>query len=281
MSPRQFADLAVAVARHAEELSFGDGPDAAALHRVWKRAGRCFRIWREELVTSATPRLYAELFAVELPLRVWCTAVVPSRRSRSAGASIAGRVFSDMLELRCMVLQALAADYGLTAVEAATLDRFRRRCERWTDVLIGPLAARTGVSDFAVRPDRAGEFAGEIESDPFGDATWPLIAAGLRLTFAAADEFRGPAAERQTAPAAELSSAILASFPPAAFGGDGCLRSPAAGRVGRIVNETAPTRRHQIHRPSAPVVTPPPPVEAPRPPHGISFVSLRKRRPTE
>jgi hypothetical protein len=289
VSPRQFADLAAIVARHAEELTAAGGPDPAALHRVWRRASRCYRLWREEIVTAATPRLYAEVFAAELPMRVWCTAVAGACRDRPdrTGPAVASKVFADLLDLRCMALQALAADHGLNAAEASALDRFRRRCERWADVLLGPVADRTGVPDFAFRPERAADFA--AVDDPAGETFWPLVAGGLRLAFAAADGFRGPEAIRNTSHAtalgaAALGAAVLACVPAAAFAADGRLRSPVVSRVGRVVEERRPGRaKRVVRKPAVPLNEVPvelPTVEAPRPHGPISFASLRKRRPT-
>ncbi|MGC1275914.1 MAG: hypothetical protein WBC44_19585 [Planctomycetaceae bacterium] len=288
MSPRQFADLAAVVARHAEELGGDHGPDDVALHRVWTQASRCLRLWREELTTGATPRLYADLFAAETLLRAWCTAVSASPRRRSAGKTLAEKVFGELLDVRCFALQALAADHGLTVSEAALVDRFRRRCERWTDALLASLAARSGVTDYAVRPDRALDFASST-ADPYGAASWPLILTGLRLAFAPAEAFRGVEMSRNDVPAAELAAAILASFPPTAFAADGCLIAPALARMGRVVREVVPERRRprSIDRPAALGDTPTPiepspfPAEASRPAPGISFASLRKRRPAE
>jgi hypothetical protein len=283
VSPRQLAELAVAVARHAEELSAADGPDPAALHRVWKRSARCFRHWREQLLGTATPALYAELFAAELPLRVWCTAVAAGRSAPgAAGAAVAAKIFSDLLDVRCTALQALAADHGLTASEGAALDRFRRRCERWTDMLIGLVAGRSGVTDYAARPDRAVDFAGD-PADPFGDSFWPLITAGLRLAFAPAETFRGASEPAEAAPVIGLAAAVVSTFPVCAFGPEGVLRPLLLARAGRVVKEGRPQPRQRLRLPPAPVAEPatlqPPPAETL--PHLISFASFRKRRPME
>src|SRR5690606_12402818 len=186
--------------------------------------------------------LYAEFFSAELPLRVWCTAVGASKRSSpdAAGPRIARRIFSDLLDLRCGMLQALAADHGMTTAEAAAVDRFRRRCERWADALLGPITVRTGVSDYTLRPERAAEFAVGATSDPQGDSSWPLVLAGLRLAFAPAEEFRGHANRRSTAVASSMAAVLFASLPAGAFASEGRLRSPAVGRAARIVEEAAP-----------------------------------------
>lgn len=286
MTPRQLAELATAVARHAEELSAAGGPDPAALHRVWKRSARCFRGWRERLVGSATPALYAELFAAELPLRVWCTAVAAAAQSRPAspGPAIGAKVFGDLLDVRCMALQALAAEHGLTTPEASALDRFRRRCERWADVLLGPLTAASGVIDYTFRPDRAADFAGD-SSDPFGDSFWPLATAGLRLAFVSAESFCDPSATHDDDAAIGLAAAIVSSFPACAFGAEGVLRPLLLARAGRVINEGRPRPRRKPPRPTVAADEPAPAeaasVEPPRAQYPISFSSFRKRRPSD
>jgi hypothetical protein len=286
VTPRQFADLAASVAAHSEELSATEGPDAATLHRVWKRAVRCLRAWREELIHRATPSLYAEIFSAELPIRVWCTAIAASERQvRGSGsaAAVAGKINSELLELRCLALQALAADHGLTTSEAAMLDRFRRRCERWCDAMLGPIIGRTGVTDFAFRPDRASDFAEQFSADPRGTATWPLVAAGLRLAFAEADDFRGPDEGRDCDASTDLAAALFASFPIEAFTTHGQLRSVLVGRASRVPQETAPRKPARTSSASAkskPADAIAPPQSVPRPHIApISFASLRKRGP--
>lgn len=282
VTPRQFSDLAAALARHAGDLSGGLSCDPPSVHRVWKRSTRCFGLWRDELIASATPRLYANIFAAELPIRVWCTSVSCNepRRDRPAPA-IAAKVFSEMLDLRCVALQALAADHGLTAAEAAKVDRFRRRCERWADVLIGALVARGATQDFAVCADRADEFANELREEPQEEGVWSLVSAGLHLAFTSGEDFRGECSDASASSATSLSAAIFASFPPSSFSSDGRFRTPGVGRIARTVQETAVVKARQpIVRPPAKPASPPP-VETSRGPHSISFSPLRKRRDTE
>lgn len=284
VTPCELADLATVVAAHAEALSAAGGPEPATLHRVWKRSVRCLRAWREELFSSATPALYAEIFSAELPIRIWCTAVTSSgvATADNGGSAIAAKVFADLLELRCMALQALAADHGLTASEAANIDRFRRRCERWCDVLLGPLVGRTGVTDYTVHPDRAADFAERFSADPSGKAAWQLMTAGLRLAFAESDGFRGFEHHRDGNATTELASALFASFPTEAFSSTGRLRDPQVTRLCRVTQEGVPAGRPQKRR--GPMVTRSShdELEAPasQPPHvnqSISFANLRKR----
>ena len=276
MSPSQLAELAALLTHHAEEFSADGMLPAATLHRVWKSASAWLTLWRDALPECAAPQHYADLFAMELPLRVWCTAIAGRSRAgtvaQSSGAAIAARLHTDLLATRCVALQELASEIGLSPVEAAQVDRFRRRCERWCDLLIGPLAGRGHVTDFAVNPDRAADFATESTCDPTGSATRPLIDAGLRLTFLPADILRacGCAQPRNRA-AAALSMAMLLSFPPGAFDRDGRLRGPGVGRVARLVADSPPptAAHHNLRRPR--------PANDVAEPANMLFATLRKR----
>jgi len=287
VTPRQFADLAAAIALHSEELPAAGGPKSEVLHRVWKRTVECCQAWRGELQRSASPFLYAEFFAAELPLRVWCTAVAEGkRRGDSRGAAVAAKINSELLTLRCVMLQALAADVGLSRSEAAEIDRFRRRCERWCDVLVGPVAIRTGAAECAFQPDRAFEFGEQFTANPAGKAAWQLMIAGLRMAFTEAEAFRSTPQSESTPRAAALVSVLLASFPPGAFMSSGMLRDPQVGRLSRVTQETTPKSRSRNKSKSS---IPPSAFQEPQAvlgssPHShqpISFTRLRKGSPKQ
>jgi hypothetical protein len=287
VTPRQFADLAAAIALHSDDLPAACAPDAVKLHRVWKRAIECFANWRKELLRNPSPSLYAEVFAAELPIRVWCGAVADGRdQTGGRGAAVAANINRELLALRCVILQALAADAGLSPSEAAAVDRFRRRCERWCDVLVGPIAARTGAAESAFRPDRALEFGQRLKTEPSGRAAWQLVIAGLRIAFAEADSYRGAREDRDVNRAVDLASALVTSFPRGAFASSGTLRDPYLGRLTRVANETAP-RKISAKKPKA--ASAPPmvhePLSSPPPAHhespAISFSRLRKRSPKQ
>lgn len=286
VTPCQFADLAAAIALHSEELSTAGGPDAATLHRVWKQTLKCFAAWREELKQSPSPSLYAEAFAAELPIRVWCAAVAENGEpGDNRGAAVASKINRELLAFRCVMLQALAADLGLSTSEAAAIDRFRRRCERWCDVLLGPIAARTGAAECAFRPERATEFGRNFTAEPGGLAAWQLVMAGLRVAFAEADSYRSVRKVQHDDRAAELAGVLFASFPRGAFASSGNLLDPQLSRLTRVPRETAP-KKIETRNYTSPVAKPThesPPLAAPAPhtQQSISFSRLRKRTPKQ
>ena len=75
------------------------------------------------------------------------------------------------------------------AVRETPADRLntpRPRAERWTDRLVGYLAALEDVSEFAFEPQRAKEFARDLRcqcGEPGSRQVWPLVLASLRAAF--------------------------------------------------------------------------------------------------
>src|SRR5690606_33057442 len=101
-----------------------------------------------------------------------------------------------------------------------SLDRFRRRMERWTDALLGPLVAEYGIDEFAFDSQRAREFSRDGLQGPLRGAAervMPLLLAGLSTAVppqATADQ------ERMLLNLAVVRS-ILSAYPADAFGNHG------------------------------------------------------------
>jgi hypothetical protein len=133
------------------------------------------------------------------------------------------------------------------------LNSLRRRAERWTDILVGHLAARaekgTGpicrngpsgashkldqspfplpsfcVLEFAADPRRAEEFAAELRDQGAADRlkfAWPLLLASLRAAFQRGLDAPSPNAELN----AKIAASIIACFPAELFAGTGLFHS--------------------------------------------------------
>jgi len=141
------------------------------------REARWARTWCDDL-----NRLGHEIFAAELLLRIWGTMLAAQDRQREgAGARpILDHVVFHVQHARSKVLELVmhAGD------PVAALDRFRRRCERWTDVLIGPILAQHGAAMFAHEARRAWEFGEELLTSEMVPGTDQLREAGFRTAFA-------------------------------------------------------------------------------------------------
>ena len=192
--------------------------------------------------------------------RVWSTVLLASDRKKDSENTrpAVDSVFRGHLEARHEVLQRLAKDDLLPLADQISLDRFRRRIERWTDALIGPLAATYGVSEFAFDERRARDFAESAAQQALrgaSEALTPLLLAGVTAAFPPGDEAEGERAKLNRS----IVRSILAAYPPEAFGNDGRLKSATHGRLERSSRhpESPPTGSTGIG--------------------GLSFIELRRR----
>ena len=156
------------------------------------------------------------------------------RRQRLQRAEpIARNVMAVHQQCRGAVLQLLLHSTILPADQLGELDRLRRRVERWTDVLLGPLIAHYGdeLADFAFDARRAREFAEEQMSARFrsiSQPAWSFLLMGLRTAFP-----RGPSASPLNEPVLPILRSVLALFPDDAFQSSGAIQSLRHTRIAR------------------------------------------------
>lgn len=279
MNLRQTAEVAALVATSAAHIVESPQPvPTPALHGYWKHSRTRLRCWFAALRTAKfnaadagfptpdTPQqsliaLAREILVAEMLTRVWSTVLVAHDERRQSGVARAAvdAVFRGQQEARHEVLALLADEEPLALADQISLDRFRRRMERWTDALLGPLAVDYGIDEFAFDPQRAREFSHDGDQGPLRGAAervMPLLLAGLSTAVpsqAEADQ------ERLLLNLAVVRS-ILSAYPAEAFGGQGVLRSPLAGRIERSARHSeSPLRSDDAT--SA----------------GLSFIELRRR----
>jgi len=170
-------------------------------------------------------RIALEMFLTELLTRVWFstwTAMDHLHEQRDV-ERIAGNLLSGTDRVRREVLLLMVTHWqGPVAESISRLDRFRRRSERWTDLLIAGPAAQHQVWQFAQDTSRARDFGMDSWSGTSAEAnpTALLVSAGLRVMFGTP----WPRGCCESQPFADMLAAILASLPPHAFTTDGHLR---------------------------------------------------------
>lgn len=159
------------------------------------------------------------------------TACDRQRRLRRA-EPIARNVLAVHQQCRASVLRMLLHSTCLPAEQLAELDRLRRRIERWTDLLLGPLVAHYGddLADFAFDPRRARDFGEEqfgarLRSN--AQPAWSFLLAGLRSAFPS--EAPGSSDDAVL----PIMRSILALFPENAFRPEGPIQSLRQCRIAR------------------------------------------------
>lgn len=129
-----------------------------------------------------------EIFAGEMLTRVWtAVATARDRRWRSSGDEpVARSVLASHLEARHRAMELLLNGHAFSTQQAVTINRLRRRADRWTDVLIGGLWQLGAMDEFAVDAERAEDFAAELalrRHEPDGRNAWRLTLVSLRGAF--------------------------------------------------------------------------------------------------
>ena len=208
-------------------------PSSAALRDFWQHTRQLQRDWDEFLDddpfgtptdTTRFEDMAAQLLTTELLARVWATILggIDQRTGRRDLTRIATNAVSGLLQVRHRMLAQLLNPSAPAGPWAANLDRLRRRCDRWTDLLIGNICGRDDFFQFAFDPDRARDFAEESrEQDPNSHPVELLIAAGVRLSFLG----RLPEVALPSPAFEGIIQSILGSIPEQAFHRDGSLRS--------------------------------------------------------
>lgn len=288
LSVKSLAEVALLVSRVGRDV-IADRQElpAPALREFWQRTRALQQHWTARLDAwsaqadpdlSQLAELGSQLFISELLTRVWSTVLLGVDRQTGCEdlSRIARNAVSGLLQVRHGVMSRLLQQPDSLATQVVEIERLRRRSDRWTDLLIGNLAGRHDLFEFAFDVERSKDFA--TESREYDPATGPhpvehLVAAGLRMAFL------GQLPETPlTEPAfRQLVQSILAALPQNAFHQDGSLRSILERRVSSrtLRDEPLPASLFDepTRDPAAPAVDAPETIPFP----GISFTRLRRR----
>jgi hypothetical protein len=219
MHAHELVELAAVVSAQGPVLIGGNGQlSSASLQDYWTASKCRLDRWNRSLKGTPWPRLRGvleEILTGEVLTRVWTAVVCVYDRKHGLGTAepVVRNVLLDHLEVRRRVLRLLVERSTLDAGATVPLDRLRRRTERWTDLLVGYLLGIEDVSEFAIDPDRAGDFADDLRYRgdlPHGCRAWPLLLQSLRSAFytGLCPTSPNPALNRR------IAGAILSCFQP-------------------------------------------------------------------
>ncbi len=289
LSVSSLADVALLASRIGRiAIENQTEPPAAALREFWQQSRELQQMWTSRLdqwTPAADPQLRqlsqlaTQMFGCELMTRVWSTVLlgIDRQTGRDDLSRIARNAVSGLLQIRHGVMSRLLQLPESATPRVAEIERLRRRCDRWTDLLIGNLAGNSDLFEFAFDVDRARDFA--LESIQFDPSTGPhpvehLVAAGLRMAFLGQlpeSQLTDPAFQR-------LVQSILGALPQAAFHEDGSLRSLLERRVSsRILRDKLMPASLLggilVSDPATPATEAPDTIPFP----GINFTQIRRR----
>jgi len=99
---------------------------------------------------------------------------------------IAKSVYLGQMEARNRALSLLLHGRGLESNMMISLNRIRRRSERWTDMLLGYVAAESDVNQYGHESSRVRQFAEDIREQrglPNQQSAWVLLAESATEAF--------------------------------------------------------------------------------------------------
>ncbi len=165
------------------------------LFELWEHGRQLTTDWqrRVELLERTTSKnlavdhdlllemLAREVLAIEMPTRLLATisSALDRQRQHPETRPIMEHVLFSIQHVRMRLLTlVLSGDE-----RHAAIDRFRRRCERWTDLLLGPCVVRFGTAAFAHEPRRSWEFGEDLLSDVGLSVSHELVRPSLLSAF--------------------------------------------------------------------------------------------------
>lgn len=244
MTLRELAELTALVALQGQRL-IADGAPASdrSLQPYLSHSRDRVRHWRrilqrsQQLIAESPARsaeqvlaLFSEVLVTEMLTRVWTAVLTASdlQSQRIHAEPIARHVLVGVLEMRRCILEELLTGDGLPLGTLLQADQIRRKCDRWTDLLIGELALTQDVSRFAIDPVRAREFRDQSRGSGHGErqVTWALLQAGLARAIP-----QQTVDAEVTAAHRGVVDAILSSLPDDPRNAAGRLRFPTAWRL--------------------------------------------------
>ncbi len=222
---RDMIELSAVIAQHGPTVVHQPGEIPQRSVEAYWVASKCrLDRWWRALKAPPVPvdQLIEEVFAGEMLTRVWTALMCAYDRLRGGDQMepIARSVLLGQIEARHRVLTLLVHRQGIDAALARRLNATRLRIEGWTDVLVGRLCGLYPVSEFAVEPDRARDFAEDLaarQSREGGRLAWPLCLVSLRAAFRNTLSAPSPNADLN----AQIAGAILSFFQRELFDGAG------------------------------------------------------------
>ncbi len=214
-----------------------------AIEQYWSaskcRQERWYRLFRQGAGSITPDQMSAiihEVLASELLTRVFVS--MCAGHDQASGnvelEPIAHSIYLGHLEARNHALQWMVGGSGADLGTAVDCNRFRRRVERWTDLLLGRLAAYCNPATLAFEPGRAVDFAEDFATlRTTNEFAWNLAAASARVSFQSLSQ-----ATFHVELNRDVASAVLGVFGDQVFDGFGLSRSLWLERMSRTANDT-------------------------------------------
>ena len=243
MEARELVELAAVAATHGSILIAESARlSEAGLHHYWAASKCRFDRWNTTLKEFGSPATnetagqtvswpelqptMEEILKGEILARVWAAIAAShdKRHHREESEPIARSVLHGQQEARNRVLRIIVqqAEHGSSEVQA--MNTLRRRCERWTDVLLAYLWPNASLSELAFDYERVEDFAESFQRQRkagMEQSGWEMTVGALSAAFQSAVTCRSPNEDLNL----NIAASILACFPAGIFDGTGLLQA--------------------------------------------------------
>jgi hypothetical protein len=259
MHSRELAELAALVAIHSPALLAGQEQiPEQCIQQYWTaskcRLERWSRLLRKLHAATTEPQLPAtlawprvrpvaeEILTSELLTRVWTAMAVAYDAALGCDelTPVARNIFTGHLDARNKLLTLMADGRVIALPEGVKLNHLRRRCERWTDMLLAHLSRYIDIREFACDIERARDFAEDLDYDSHAESvhaehrlTCQLVLASLRASFAEGLDDGSPNADVNR----RIGSAVLAAFRDEIADSTGLVKSAWLERISRTASD--------------------------------------------
>ncbi|MEZ6099107.1 MAG: hypothetical protein R3E01_09060 [Pirellulaceae bacterium] len=245
MHTQQIVELAALVASHGPTIIRGSlrASDSSS-HEYWTASKCRLDRWREVIADPIhRPNLFVptleELFVSEILTRVWSAIArgFDLHHDSTELEPVAASIFVGHMEARHRALKLVLTGRFLSEYHATQLNRLRRRCERWTDVLLAYVGPPKMSHRFAHDSNRLEDFAesiGRPKGRPKEPLTWPLVLATMKESFSANPGHSSPNSDLNQ----RIASGILACFGPDIFDSSGQFQSLWQWRIFHAASDT-------------------------------------------
>jgi hypothetical protein len=256
MHSRELAELAALIAVHSGVIVQGAGQVPHASSEQYWSASKCRldrwgRILRQLAGAAEQPQLpptlawprvrptLEEILVSELLTRLWAAtaAAYDAAREQQELEPIARNILAGHLEARRRVLSLISDGRVIELREAVRLNQLRRRVERWTDMLLAHLSGAVEIDEFAFEPDRAREFAADLDHEAVSNQrrfTCQIMLASLQASFADGLDDRSINQDLNR----RIGAAVLAAFREEITDSTGLVKSLWLQRLSQTASDT-------------------------------------------
>lgn len=242
MEARELVELAAIAATHGPVLIAESARlSEAGLHHYWTASKCRFDRWNMALKefgsnppsSTARPEAWPglqstleEILSGEILARIW-TVIASAhdrRHGREESEPIARSILHGQQEARNRVLRLIVQESSDASGQVQAMNTLRRRCERWTDVLLAYLWPEESIRELAFDLERVKDFAAGFRRQRAAglqQVGWEMTVGALSAAFQTALVSESPNRDLNI----NIAASVLACFPAGIFDGTGLLQT--------------------------------------------------------